>query len=238
MLRIALCDDEALAREQLSCRIEELIEDTDSRLVYEFSSGTNAVRWLKNHPGEIDLLFLDVEMKDLNGMETAKAIREFDRNILLVFVTGYPDYVFEGYQAEALDYLIKPADSRRLLQVLSRAGERLKRDASSQFLLQNTDGIFRFRFQDIAYFYSDRRRVFLVSGEREYGFYGKLDQVEAQVGDSFVRIHQRYLVNPDYIKRLGAACVELSGISLPISRSLKASASGKIARHLLKGDRP
>lgn len=121
MLRIALCDDEALAREQLSCQIEKLIEDTGSRIVYEFSSARNAVRWLRNHPGEIDLLFLDVEMKDQNGVEAAKAIREFDRNLMLVFITGYPDYVFEGYQAEALDYIIKPADPEHLFEVLSRA---------------------------------------------------------------------------------------------------------------------
>lgn len=236
MLRIALCDDEALAREQLSCQIEKLIEDTGSRIVYEFSSARNAVRWLRNHPGEIDLLFLDVEMKDQNGVEAAKAIREFDRNLMLVFITGYPDYVFEGYQAEALDYIIKPADPEHLFEVLSRAETRLSRDVSRQFLFQNTEGVFRFFFKDIAYFYSDRRRVFLVSGGREYGFYSKLDQVAEQVGDSFVRIHQRYLVNPDYIDRLGTSHVKLAGISLPVSRSLKVSASQKIARHLLKGD--
>lgn len=72
MLRIAICDDETDARDALRIQLEKLlIEDCES-IVYEFSSGTNAASWLKKHPNEIDLLFLDVEMKGLNGMETAE----------------------------------------------------------------------------------------------------------------------------------------------------------------------
>ena len=103
MLKIAICDDEREARETLGFALEKLTENTPDRLVYEFSSGQKAVRWLENHPGEIDLLFLDMEMKDLNGIQTAQAIREFDRNLMLAFVTGYENYVFEGYQTEAMD---------------------------------------------------------------------------------------------------------------------------------------
>ncbi len=72
------------------------------------------MRWLGSHPGEIDLLFLDVEMPDLNGMETARRIREFNRELKIVFVTGYRDYVFDGYKVGALDYVMKPAETKRL----------------------------------------------------------------------------------------------------------------------------
>lgn len=102
MLRIALCDDEQEARDQLRFQLEKSIYETDEEIVYEFSSGETAVRWLKKHPGEIDLLFLDVEMKEMTGMEAAERIREFDKTILLVFVTGYSEYVFDGYRTGAL----------------------------------------------------------------------------------------------------------------------------------------
>ena len=106
MLRIALCDDEQEAWDQLRFQLEKSLYETDEEIVYEFSSGETAVRWLKKHPGEIDLLFLDVEMKEMTGMEAAERIREFDKTILLVFVTGYSEYVFDGYRTGALDYVM------------------------------------------------------------------------------------------------------------------------------------
>ena len=117
MLRIAICDDETDARDALRFQLEKILIEDAEEIVYEFSSGTNAASWLANHPGEIDLLFLDVEMKGLNGMETAEKIRTFDEQILIVFVTGYSDYVFDGYLVGALDYLMKPVTEEKLRQL-------------------------------------------------------------------------------------------------------------------------
>ena len=86
MLRIAICDDEIAARDMLRIQLEKVLVESTEEIVYEFSSGVNAVSWLQKHPGEIDLLFLDVEMDGLNGMETAKKIRAFDKDLSLVFV--------------------------------------------------------------------------------------------------------------------------------------------------------
>ena len=81
MLRIGICDDQQEARDALRFGLEKVIREESEQIVYEFSTGESAVRWLKKHPGEIDLLFLDVEMKGMNGMEAAEQIREFDREI-------------------------------------------------------------------------------------------------------------------------------------------------------------
>ena len=128
MLRIAICDDEMESREALLLQLEKvLIEDTEE-VVYDFSTGTGAVSWLQKHPGEIDLLFLDMEMPGLNGMETAKQIREFDEHLIIVFVTGYADYVFEGYRAGALDYLLKPVSAAKLIELIHRVREKMTSD--------------------------------------------------------------------------------------------------------------
>ena len=108
MLRIAMCDDETEAREALYLLLDQELHEESEQIVYEFSTGTAAANWLQKHPGEIDLLFLDVEMDGMNGMETAKKIRTFDQNLLIVFVTGFADYVFDGYNVGAMDYLMKP----------------------------------------------------------------------------------------------------------------------------------
>ena len=98
MLRIAICDDESRARDALRCSLEKILLEETEAVAYEFSSGSGAVRWLKQHSGEIDLLFLDVEMQGMSGMEAAQQIRDFDQKIIIVFVTGYPDFVFDGYR--------------------------------------------------------------------------------------------------------------------------------------------
>ena len=233
MLRIAICDDETESRDALLLQLEKvLIEDTEE-VVYDFSTGTGAVSWLQKHPGEIDLLFLDMEMPGLNGMETAKQIREFDEHLIIVFVTGYADYVFEGYRAGALDYLLKPVSAAKLIELIHRVREKMTSDKDNCFFLKNMDGTWRFHTKDILYFYSDKRKVTLVTGSGEYPFYARLDDVEKRLSMRFVRVHQRFLVNPDNVEHLGSDCVTLNGKKVPCSRKYREEAAAKIARHMI-----
>lgn len=235
MLRIAICDDEAEARDALRFLLENILYEGEEKIVYEFTAGKNAAGWLRNHPGEIDLLFLDVEMNGKNGMETAKEIREFNSELQIVFVTGFTDYVFDGYQVGALDYVIKPVKKERLIQVIERVRTLEKKQKDQVFCLKNQDGTYRFSYRKIDFFYSDKRIVTLVTEGKEYPFYGKLDEVEEQLKDKFVRIHQRYLVNPwkvDYIEK-EQVCIGEN--RLPVSRGMKKDALSRIAHAMLEG---
>lgn len=233
MLRIAICDDEADARDALRFQLEKTLIERSEKIVYEFGAGTNAVSWLKKHPGEVDLLFLDIEMKDLNGMETAQQIREFDEQIMIVFLTGYSEFVFEGYGVGALDYLVKPATVQELQELLHRVRVRLEQEQDKTFCFKNADGTWRFPLRDILCFCSDRRIVTLVTEQGEYYFYAKLDEIEARLGGQFARIHQRYLVNPARVEHLGSDAVTLGGRKLPCSRNHREEAMKKIARSML-----
>ena len=117
MLRIGICDDERTSAEQLYLTLEPLLRE-DEEIIYEFSNGVSAVNWLKRHPGEMELLFLDVEMEPVDGICTAERIRTFDRDIFLVFVTGHEEFVLSGYRVNASDYVIKPVDRERLADLL------------------------------------------------------------------------------------------------------------------------
>ena len=175
MLRIAICDDSVDARDALRLQLEKILMEEAEKIVYEFSTGAGAVRWLENHPGEIDLLFLDVEMAGLNGMAAAEAIRRFDAEIIIVFVTGYADYVFDGYKVNALDYIMKPANAERLLEVVRRVRTQLDQRRNEMYLMKNAEGTFRFPLSSIDFFYSDKRKVVCVCGGKEYSYYAKLD---------------------------------------------------------------
>ena len=237
MLRIAICDDSADSRDALRFQLEKVLYEGSEEIVYEFSTGTGAVHWLEKHPGEIDLLFLDVEMDGLNGMDAAALIRKFNSEIIIVFVTGYSDYVFDGYKVNALDYIIKPAQSERLFEVLRRVRGHFESKKNDMYMFKNTDGIFRIPLAQLLYFYSDKRKVVLVCSQnmeqKEYSFYAKLDEVEQQLSHKFVRIHQRYLVNPHHTEQIGTDHVIIGGTRLPISRALKDEASARLARAIL-----
>lgn len=233
MLRIAICDDEPEARDALRFQLEKTLIEQTEEVVYEFCAGTNAVSWLRKHPGEVDLLFLDVEMDNMDGMEAARQIREFDGNIMIVFLTGYADHVFDGYSVRALDYILKPVTVQRLMELLHRVRVKLEQKENLSFSFKNADGTWRFPLQEILYFYSDRRKVSLVTKDKEYTFYAKLDEIGKKLDGQFVRIHQRFLVNPSRVDYLGGDTVTVGGRELPCSRNYREQAAKRIARAML-----
>ena len=234
MIRTGICDDESRAREALKIQLEQLLREEDAKVIYEFSSGEGLCAWLPKHAGELDLLFLDVEMGGMNGMETARRIRQSDNGLLIVFVTGYADFVFDGYSVQALDYVMKPVKRERLAQLMERVEEQLRRRSPQTLTIQNTEGLFRVAYEDILYCYSDRRQVTVVTQGREYPFYAKLDDVAQTLGSGFVRIHQRYLVRAKAVSSIQGSEVCVGPDRLPISRGLRQQAMAELTRSMLE----
>ena len=236
MLRIGICDDSADARIALRSALERALDRRrGAGTFFEFSSGEGLLRWLKNHAGELDMVFLDIEMGELDGMETARRLREADENLLLAFVSGYTDYVFDGYSVGALGYLMKPPKPDQLDSVLDRAAEARLREGDMVFLCRSGETLYRIPKKSILYFASDRRQVSCVSTARTYTFYGKLDEVERTIGDGFVRVHQRYLVRVGAVDRLEGGQVFVVEEVLPISRACRSAALASLARTALEG---
>ena len=237
MLRIGICDDSAEARVALRAALERALDRRrgDGGIFFEFSSGEGLLRWLDKHAGELDLVFLDIEMGGLDGMETARRLRATDEGLLLVFVTGYTDYVFDGYSVGALGYLMKPPKPEQLDDVLNRAAEALMRDFDSTFICRSGETLYRIPQKSILYFASDRRQVTCVSSARTYTFYGKLDEVERDVGRGFIRVHQRYLVRAGAVDRLEGSQVFVGDQAIPVSRACRSAALAALARAALEG---
>lgn len=237
MLRIGICDDLADARLVLRSALERILEARKIQgQFFEFSSEETLLRWYDHHAGELDIIFLDMELHELNGMETARQLRAADAGLQLAFVTGYADHVFDGYSVGALGYLMKPPRHEQLEAVLDRAQAALVRELDRAYVCRNGDTHYRIPISNILYFASDRRQVQCVTQGQTYTFYGKLDAVAAEVGAEFIRIHQRYLVRAGAVDRIeGSELVLRSGERLPVSRSCQRTALAALARAELEG---
>lgn len=235
MLRIGICDDNASARLTLRAALERSLEGQRAEgRFFAFSSGEGLLGWLQKHLGELDLVFLDLEMGELDGMETARRLRQLDETLQLVFVTGYAEHVFDGYAVGALGYLMKPPAPEQLDGVLSRAAAALVGGGEKLFVCRSGDTLYRVPRQRILYFSSDRRQVTCVTDQRSYTFYGKLDQVAQEVGGGFIRIHQRYLVRAGAVERVEGGQVFLGELALPISRANRSAALAALTRAALE----
>jgi len=232
-MKIAICDDDKQLRKDLRHLIEvqlDLMAFTYE--IEEYESGNSLLEHI--YKKEPDILFLDIEMPGMGGMDTAKALRKLGKKMLIIFITAYPDYVFQGYEVHAFHYILKPYDKRKLKEVLESAVKELASQEEQFYTIQQKSGTLRISLREISYFKSDKRSVYAVqkSGE-QISFYEKLDAVEAGLPGFFQRIHNRYLVNMNCISKLKSASCICSGEELPVSRTYKQPLAAAFARTML-----
>ena len=112
MINIAICDDELYYRTEIKDTLKSLLSSYSINYnIYEFSSGEEL---LNNYPKNLDILIMDIQMKLINGMDTARNIREFDTNVEIIFMTSFLEFMQEGYEVKAYRYILKPINERKI----------------------------------------------------------------------------------------------------------------------------
>lgn len=224
MFRIAVCDDEEyfrnrekklieqyMVKRKYDCRIdlyasgEKLLERTDTDMPY-------------------DVIFLDISMEEMDGIQTAERIRKLSKNIYIVFVTAYITYALDGYKVGAVRYLLKEEASleNALGECLDTITEQMKEEeAVCEFEFQN--GKKRIPADTVLYVESRLHRVIyfvMENGIKEYARYDRLDEVEKELQQyGFSRVHQSFLVNMKYAKDVERYRVTLeNGTEVSISK--------------------
>lgn len=165
----------------------------------------------------VDILLLDVELPGLNGMDLARQVRQGDRRVQIVFISGYGEYLPDGYEVEALHYLLKPVDTQKLFTVLDRALQRL--DACARGLLVDSDeGLCRLELAQIRWLEVQGNYVTIHAG-RDYTLKKPLKELEPQLDSSFFRAGRSFLVNLRFVKKVTHTQVTLTdGSTVPLSR--------------------
>lgn len=226
MLSIAICDDEKHICDYIENRTRKHLAVNDiNATVSTFYDGTDLLSVCKENPAEFDIIFLDIKMKNTNGVECAKNLRGEGVNSLIVFVTSSAEYVFSGYEAKAFRYILKTDLENAFDRILSECFTELKKQATDFYTLKTSSLVKNIPLDEIYYFESKLRVIIVHTKNEEISFYGKLDNIEKELAEKdFIRIHQSFLVNATKIKSLNKEVAELScNVSLPISKS-KASA--------------
>lgn len=232
MLNLVICDDEKQLRNDLRRVLEtELMLCGEEYRITEYDCGEALLRALDDNP--YDIIFLDIEMKELDGVQTAREIRRHSAAPEIIFVTSYPDFVFQGYEVQALNYILKPYRKEKILSVLHTAMERLGRNEEKYYLLQQRGQSVRLPLSKTKYFSSDRRTISAVTTGETYTFYGKLSDLEAELPEYFIRIHNRYLVNLKHITSVQGSKAILAEEELPVSRSCKQELAVAFAKYML-----
>lgn len=233
MLNLVICDDEKSLRNDLRKVLETELElSGETFKITEFDCGEALVRALNE--AVFDVIFLDIEMKDLDGVATAREIRKKTTAPEIIFVTSYPDFVFQGYEVQALNYILKPYRREKIVSVLHTALERLGRDTEKYYLVESKGQTLRLPLDQVRYFSNDRRSVNAVTPEDFYTFYKKLSELETELPENFVRIHNRYLVNLKHVQSIQGNSVLIGEEELPVSRSCKQDLAIAFAKYMLE----
>ena len=164
-----------------------------------------------------DILLLDVEMKNINGIELAKCIRKDNNRAEIIFITSHFEFVGEGYEVDALHYLIKPISAEKLTQVLTKAAEKISVEPPSVVISCEGETVKLYE-ADIRYVESFLHYIVIHTKDKEYKIKENISVFENRVSDDFYRIHRSYLVSLKHITRISRTSVNIGNTELPLSR--------------------
>ena len=222
MLKIAICDDEKNVCYYIEKRTRDYLAKIDEEAdLAVFYDGAPLMEECKNNPDAFDIIFLDIKMKTINGVDCAKDLRETGVKALIVFVTSSAEYVFSGYEVKAFRYILKTDLVNAFDRILGECLSELSKSADSFYTVKTASSVKNISLNDILYFESNKRVLVAHTKNDEYSFYGKLDEVEKELnGKDFIRTHQSYYVNARKIKSVEKDSVQLqNGEILPVSKS-------------------
>lgn len=219
-LKIAICDDDTASLKKLESIASLWANEKSYKITTKTFPSAEAFLFDCDNKNIYDILLLDVEMKDISGIDLAKKIRLDDKKAEIIFTTSHTEFISEGYEVDALHYLIKPLSEEKLKSVLDKAAEKLSAEAPS--LIIQCDGEFiKINEEDIIYLESLGHYVCIHTQEKEYNIKEKLSYFEEKLSESFFKTHRSYIVSLKKIIRISKTSVILEGdIEIPISRKL------------------
>lgn len=201
-MQIAICDDEVSMVQILEEKIKKLLPDA---VIDKYLSGDELIA----SGSKPDILFLDIQMLGMDGMETAKMLRQDNEDMILIFVTAAEEYVFQAFDVGAFHYLVKPFSDEKLKEVVTKAVHNIKRSSRLEkdekyIMVQAAGSHIKIFLRDIVYAEVYNRKVIIHTRSTDIEYYGKLQELSDMAGTDFFRTHRAYLVHFKYVEKYDA----------------------------------
>lgn len=217
MIHIGICDDEAYMRNTLTEHISAFFKrENMETTIFSFQNG----RSLLDYDKKLDIVFLDIQMDDPNGFDTATELRNRGFHGFLIFVTILQDYVFDAFEVQAFDYLVKPLREDHFFRTMSRLLLSIRSHNEKQLLIQKGTQWSIVPFGNIVYCEIINRKVYLhLKDEPTLDYYDRIERLEEKLDERFFKCHRSYLINLQYLKsyQTGQAYMT-NGETIPVSR--------------------
>ncbi|MBO4989977.1 MAG: response regulator transcription factor [Clostridia bacterium] len=219
-IKIAVIDDMHSEREILKEYLNRMQEEQKQSFAVDFYTNAEEVLSVKKR---YDIMIFDIDMPGMNGMEAAKSIRAHDKRVVIMFVTNVAQYAINGYEVDAVDYVLKPISYYDFVMKMKRALYRVSQKSDVSILIETLDGTLSLYVSDIIYVEVMLHYVIYHTEREEYRSRSSMKEVEKELYVyNFRKCHKSMLVNLAHVKTLKSAEVELStGINLPLSRTQK-----------------
>lgn len=236
-MRIAVVDDESVFRKQITEEIVSLYGSEDVSC-FHYEDGTEVIRSLENG-FELDAVFLDIEMKNMDGMQTARKIRELSKDIPIVFVTSHTDLAMDGYEVAAFRFLSKPVVREKLRQTLQDLEKKLKVDEKI-VLVKEGEQIVN-SVSDLIYVEAANNSTRFVFRKQTVELRMKFKEAMAlvdNVSSDFCKCHRSYYINLAHVTKLSAQDASMdNGQTIPVARSVCGEAKQKLFEYVRRAGR-
>lgn len=233
MYQIAICDDDQSFIQDLKINLERYAADTGREFCFfEFHDG---IELIENYQPDFDLIFMDIKMEKLGGLETAEEIRKTDSTVGLFFLTSLSQYVWKGYEYGAINYLLKPMKYGRLKMELDRFFSRYPGREEGYLSFSNDNGKYKVLYKNLRYAETQKRNVLLHFDGQEQVIYKNMKEIASllEAQRQFARCHASFIVNMAYVKSVeNLEAVLTTGERVPISQPKRKEFMAKLADFL------
>lgn len=214
MIKIAICDDES----NILNNTKELIENYSQKEIL-IETYTNGEELLKSNTN-FDIIFLDIDMEGINGIETAKKIREYDKQVKIIYITNYTDYTYSAFSVHAFGYLVKPLKPKELYHQLDEALSYIEEDNDQTLEFVTNEGVVRIDIKNIYYFEYQSRKVIMKTTDSKYLLKQKISEIASKMEPyGFAIPHKSFSVNLYNVKSIkGYEVYIMDGSIIPLSQ--------------------
>ena len=232
MIRIGIVEDDESNRDALLNHLARY--DAEHGVQFDIRTFADGRELIEGYRPQYDILFLDVEMPDVDGFEAAHRVREVDTDVVIIFVTNMGQYAIKGYEVDALSYLVKPVPYFAFSQELKRSLSRVVRSGGDSLMLTTAGGIARVEVADVVYVESNKHRIAVHTLNGTYQLTGTLAAFEEElVPKGFFRPNRWFLVNLSHVTAVDQTnCRMVGGAELPVSRARRSAFLGALADHV------